>query len=1053
MSKLIPGWRRMFALAIALSVAVTSGAALAAKPVRGDSLSGHDRQLLRDARAEGKSTVTLLIASKPGANRTVATAVAALGGVTRYREDSLDYLRAIVPVNSVDAVAKLPGVEAVSLDEIIPLIIPKPEPAADPVNVDPPGPLTPTQNAYMPTRDVGSPQFVAAHPTWDGRGVVVGIVDSGVTLDHTSLATTSTGARKIIDWVTFTDPLTDPDPTWVDMKDQVTAVGGTLTYKGVVYTAPANGTYRIGLFNERDPRLGGELGNDVNRDGNPAGSSGIFAVLWNTNTNKVWVDANQNRSFADELAMTDYRINYDIGYFGTDNPATAIAERMSFVVQTNGPDKFVNIGIVSGLHGSHVAGIVAAGPLFGGSATGAAPGAQIVSVRACLFVTGCTTHGMVEGMIYATKQRNVDLINMSIGGLPALNDGNNARAILYNRLVAQTKAQMFFSAGNDGPGINTVGDPGVATDVVALGAYVHKDTWLNNYGAVADKTDGLFPFSSRGPREDGGFKPQIVAPGAAVSTTPMWQPGQPVAGTYNLPPGYAMIQGTSMASPQAAGAAALLVSAAKQVGVQYKPDQLRQAIRSSARYLPAYGAHEQGSGLMDVGAAWTLLSTNIKTTDISSSASVRTVISQFLATPNVGVGIYDREGTLVGSDTTRTVTLTRTSGAGGKPVTYNLSWVGNDGTFSSQNSVALPLNTPVAVDVQVNPTSAGVHSAILNVDDPTTTGIDYQVMNTVVAVDNFAAPNYSITYGGSADRPDKATFFFRVPEGTPAFKLDETTLNGGRVRLLRFHPYGVGLDNATAGYQTGGVQTRTTAQPLGGVWEATVDTSRTSPVSPSTFSLVGSILGATVSPNPDTIASATVGVPVARSYTITNLFGAFTGRAVGTSLGSAFVAMPSITTGVDQLYNVTVSAGSTSLRAVIGSPSDLASDLDLFVYNCTTGSCVLAGQSAGGSAEEAVTIPNPAAGLWIVVVNGFDVPSGTTTYHYLDVFANPAFGSVGITDANALRPAASSWVVPGSVTANAAPSAGRVLRGTVEVRTDTNTLVGSGEVFVQSVTP
>ena len=74
MSKLIPGWRRMFALAIALSVAVTSGAALAAKPVRGDSLSGHDRQLLRDARAEGKSTVTLLIASKPGANRTVATA-------------------------------------------------------------------------------------------------------------------------------------------------------------------------------------------------------------------------------------------------------------------------------------------------------------------------------------------------------------------------------------------------------------------------------------------------------------------------------------------------------------------------------------------------------------------------------------------------------------------------------------------------------------------------------------------------------------------------------------------------------------------------------------------------------------------------------------------------------------------------------------------------------------------------------------------------------------------------------------------------------------------
>ena len=59
---------------------------------------------------------------------------------------------------------------------------------------------------------------------------------------------------------------------------------------------------------------------------------------------------------------------------------------------------------------------------------------------------------------------------------------------------------------------------------------------------------------------------------------PMWQAGGPVAGTYALPPGYAMFNGTSMASPQAAGAAALLVSAAKQAGVQHQPAQLRQAI-------------------------------------------------------------------------------------------------------------------------------------------------------------------------------------------------------------------------------------------------------------------------------------------------------------------------------------------------------------------------------------------------------------------------------------------------------------------------------------------
>ena len=69
------------------------------------------------------------------------------------------------------------------------------------------------------------------------------------------------------------------------------------------------------------------------------------------------------------------------------------------------------------------------------------------------------------------------------------------------------------------------------------------------------------------------------------------------------------------------------------------------------------------------------------------------------------------------------------------------------------------------------------------------------------------------------------------------------------------------------------------------------------------------------------------------------------------------------------------------------------------------------------------------------------------------MFGNPAFGSVAVTDANALRPAGSSWTVPGTVTANTAPAAGRVLLGTVQVRTDTGILVGSGNVIVNAVNP
>ncbi|MFL6139558.1 MAG: S8 family serine peptidase, partial [Frankiaceae bacterium] len=786
-----------------------------------------------------------------------------------------------------------------------------------------------------------------------------------------------------------------------------------------------------------------------NRDGNPAGSSGLFAVLWSTASNSVWVDTDQDGSFADQAAMTDYAVHHDMGTFGTDRPATAERDSVPFVVQTDGKDKYVNIGIVSGGHGTHVAGIAAGKDFFGGTFDGAAPEAQIVSIRVCLFISGCTSHALVEGMIFAVKQEHVDVVNLSVG-TQFLNDGGSPRAVVYDRLIKQYKAQLVVSAANEGPGVNTVS---LASDVIGVGAYVSKATWLADFGVETATADGLLPSSARGPREDGALKPDVVAPGAALSATPAWQPGSPASGAYGLPPGYSVRSGTSMAAPEVTGGAALLISAAKQAGAQYAPDQLRQAISSSARFLPAHGANEQGNGLLQVGAAWNLLRTNaVKTVGITSTAPVRTVASGLLGTPHTGPGIYEREGWTAGQSGARTITFTRTTG-GSKAIAYDLSWVGNDGTFStSAGSISLPVDAPVSLVVHVAPATVGVHSALLRLDDPSTAGIDYETLDTVVAANRLTAANgYAVTQTGSTERGGTASFFFDVPAGTPALKVDLSG-TGGQLRMLRFPPYGYSDDSATAPYQAGS-QSRTVSDPQAGVWEVTVDTSTGSATAPGTFAVTGSLLGVDIAPAAWVIDGAQTGTAHDRSFAMTNRFGAFTGAEVGTALGSTFADRPAVAAGAGlQLYPIDVPAASTSISARIGNASDPAADLDLYLADCHTGSCVPRAISAGGTANEAVSVSDPAPGRWIVFVDPFAVPSGSTRYDYLDVVASPAFGSVSVDGVPAARAAGATWTVGASVTPLAAPAPGRFLQGFVQV-SGGGGILGSAEVDLRSVVP
>ncbi|KOG32425.1 S8 family serine peptidase [Streptomyces resistomycificus] len=1088
----IPGARRAARIAVAAGlVAALSAAgplpmALAADdaPVAADpgvksahdKLGSDDADLLAEAKAAGDKTVTMMVATAPGQTETVAEQLDSVkGGLVGRTYDKLGYVRATVPTGKADsaiaAAAKLSSVHGIDLRQDIPLD--DPTPSADTVKgaagkgttaaAAAPNKRTPAENPYNPSFETGAVDFVEDHPKADGRGVTIGVLDSGVDLSHPALQKTTTGERKIVDWVTATDPVADGDATW---RAMLTAVAGpTFTYGGQSWTAPA-GSYEINVFRE-SATTGGDAKGDANRDGD---TTDVWGVLYDKANGTVRVDLNNNNDFGDDTPMKPYKDGFQIGWFGTDNPATDVAERQPFVVEirkdvvynaAGAKTDFVNIGVIESEHGTHVAGITAANGLFGGRMDGAAPGAKIVSSRACTWTGGCTNVALTEGMIDLVANRGVDIVNMSIGGLPALNDGNNARAELYTRLIDTYGVQLVISAGNSGPGANTIGDPGLADKVISVGASISKETWAANYGSAVEKKYAMMPFSSRGPREDGGFTPTLVAPGAAINTIQTWLPGAPVAEAgYTLPAGYGMLQGTSMASPQAAGASALLLSAAKAKGFELKPAALRTALTSTADHIKGTQAYEEGVGLINIPDAWDSILDGATAHDYTVKAPVDTAVDQFLKTPGFGTGLYDREGGLkAGKKKTYDVTITRTSGAD-KPVRHELYFENNAAnTFKivGSDEVKLPLNQPVTVKVQAAPKSAGLKSAILEVDDPKTEGIDKQVMTTVVV----SAPvNHTFSASNTVQRNSTQSYFVTVPEGAKSLEVAIGGLKGqSQTRFIAIHPYGVPVDNTGTpncynNYLDGNgcrPDVRSYADPVPGVWEIEVESRRTSPLLDNPYKLDVAVLGAVFDPETVTVPEAKVGTPAAASWKVTNKLAAVDGKLVGGPLGSAKSARPTIAEGETATTTVTVPEGAKSLDVAIGNVSDAAADLDLVVYDAAGAE---AGSSADGDSEESVSVADPAPGTYTIEVIGYAIPAGSTAYDYQDVFFSAALGSVAVDGSAPVKlGTGDSTTVSGSVTAAAAAPEGREFFGQVQLVNARGTVAGLGSVKIEKVTP
>ncbi|HWI61328.1 MAG TPA: S8 family peptidase [Symbiobacteriaceae bacterium] len=246
-------------------------------------------------------------------------------------------------------------------------------------------------------------------------------------------------------------------------------------------------------------------------------------------------------------------------------------------------------------HGTHVAGCAAgSGASSGGRYRGPAPGALLVGVK----VLDKTGNGQISSLlagidwVIANRERlGIRVLNLSLGA-PAR--GSCAADPLCRAVEAAWEAgiTVVAAAGNEGPGAGTVASPGMSARVLTVGA-------SDDRGTPERGDDQIAGFSSRGPTPEGLHKPDLLAPGAAI--TSLRSPNSYIdksSRQARVGDHYLTLSGTSMATPILAGIVALLLEAVPSMS----PDQVKARLTATAEDR-GLARDEQGAGLVDADRA------------------------------------------------------------------------------------------------------------------------------------------------------------------------------------------------------------------------------------------------------------------------------------------------------------------------------------------------------------------------------------------------------------------------------------------------------------------
>ena len=241
-------------------------------------------------------------------------------------------------------------------------------------------------------------------------------------------------------------------------------------------------------------------------------------------------------------------------------------------------------------HGTHVAGCLAgSGIVLNGIYAGIAPKCQLVIGKVLDQNGNGSLQNMIDGIkwILAVRERyRIQILNISVGAGEHIKNELEEKLIEILNKAWEYGLIVIVAAGNGGPAPMSISSIASLNSCITVGC--HDDDYIS---------DNLCEnYSSRGPTLTNMKKPDIVAPGTNIVSCNK--------NFYRVRSGYANAyvkkSGTSMATPLAAGTAALIL----QAYTNFTNNDVKQRILHTARDLGEPWS-KQGWGMINITKALT----------------------------------------------------------------------------------------------------------------------------------------------------------------------------------------------------------------------------------------------------------------------------------------------------------------------------------------------------------------------------------------------------------------------------------------------------------------